>query len=114
MNPDLILQVVSGIIGLVTVLVGAKIRNYFQSQDRRTKADLIKTFALAALSYAELQKGVSVPVGDVIRYAIDELYTKLINYGFNKSNAMEVARSAIAAAAAERGYPLREVEPLVH
>lgn len=110
MDGNVIGNIIISVIGLVTMLVGRRANQYFQSGSRAAKADLVRIMAKAALAYVELQQGVSTPNADLIRLAIDELYRRLVAQGFNEVAARDLAKSEIAVAAAEKGYPLREIQ----
>lgn len=109
MNTDTILQLVSGILTLVTLIVGRKATNYFSVGNRTARAQIVAILAKDVLSLVVLQGGVSQPKAELIRIAIDRLTGVLIGQGFKADTAKDIARSAIAGAAADQGFPLNEI-----
>lgn len=106
MSADLVLQLLTGVISLVSILVGRKAATYFQVGNRTARANLVAILAKDVLSLVVLQKGVSAPKAEVIRQAIDQLRGVLVGQGFKPDTARDIAQSAIAGAAAEQGFDL--------
>lgn len=106
MSPDTILAVISGIIGLVTVLVGRRANSYFANGNRAERARLVQILAKDILALVVLQKGVDTSRAEIVRVAIEQLYHALVGQGFNKVSARDIAKSAVSGAAAERGFDL--------
>lgn len=109
MDPNTILTLITGIIGLVTVLVGRRANAYFQAGNRTERARLVQILAKDILALVQLQKGVSAENAEIIRVSIDRLYAALVGVGFNAESARDIAKSGIAGAAAEAGFPLSAI-----
>ena len=106
MDTNTILALISGVIGLVTVLIGRRANTYFASGNRAARARLVQILAKDILALVVLQKGVGVDRAEIIRLAIDQLYTTLVGQGFSKDTAHDIAKSAISGAAADQGFDL--------
>jgi hypothetical protein len=108
-SPDLILQLLTGVISLVSILVGRKAHQYFQVGNRTARANLVAVLAKDVLSLVVLQKGVSTDKAEILRVAIDMLKGVLIGQGFKADTAGDIAKSAISGAAAEQGFDLAAI-----
>lgn len=106
MNPDTILQLLSGVITLVTLVVGRRASDYFRVGNRTARANLVAVLAKDILALVVLQKGVNTQNAEIIKIAIDRLVQALVGQGFKVETARDIATSAIAGAAAEQGLDL--------
>jgi len=109
MDTNTILTLITGVIGLLTVLIGRRANSYFANGNRAERARLVQILAKDILALVLLQKGVDAPKAEIIRSAIDLLYTALVGQGFNKDTAGDIAKSAISGAAAEQGFDLASI-----
>ena len=110
MSSDSILQLLTGVISLVSILVGRKAHQYFAVGNRTARANLVAVLAKDVLSLVVLQKGVSEDKAVILRTAIEMLKGVLIGQGFRPDTAGDIAKSAISGAAADQGFDLAAIQ----